>query len=161
MRLTLGTSPPSSTSSSSRIYLLRCAFPRAPGGGDRSRRLNRHTPSITVSLVSLSLSLSLPPFYRRHVRQCGAENNHHRHRRNVFNSNSASRKKREERWSPGMAKVGFDSSAHIRRRERERGRGAAPTPSTPSAGIWQVTALVASVPSCSNARGPTITVQSM
>ena len=94
MRLTLGTSPPSSTSSSSRIYLLRCAFPRAPGG-DRSRRLNRHTPSITVSLVSLSL----PPFYRRHVRQCGAENNHHRHRRNVFNSNSASRKKREERWS--------------------------------------------------------------
>ena len=41
--------------------------------------------------------------------------------------------------------------------ERERRR----TNSTPSAGIWQVTALVASVPSCSNARGPTITVQSV
>ena len=59
----------------------------------------------------------------------------------------------------GMAKVGFDSSAHIRRRERERDTRR--TNSTPSAGIWQVTALVASVPSCSNARGPTITVQSV
>ena len=152
MRLTLSTSPPSSTSSCPRIYLLRCAFPRA-----RARRRQVSSPKSTHSLHHCLSCLSLPPFYRRHVRQCGAENNHHRHRRNVFNSNPVSGGKEGGAVEPGDGKGWlrqFSTYSSAGEEERERRR----TNSTPSAGIWQVTALVASVPSCSNARGPTITV---
>ena len=157
MRLTLGTSPPSSTSSCSRIYLLRCAFPRAPGGGDRSRRLNRHTPSITVSLVSLSRRSIVDTYVNAGPKIITTV---------IVEMSSIPILHLGKRGGSGGARLPGDGKGWLRQfstyssageGERERRR----TNSTPSAGIWQVTALVASVPSCSNARGPTITVQSV
>ena len=130
----------------------------------RARRRQVSSPKSTHSLhLCLScLCLSPLPFYRRHVRRAVHAAPKIITTVIVEMSSIPTLHLGKEGGvvEPGDGKGWlrqFSTYSSAGEGERERRR----TNSTPSAGIWQVTALVASVPSCSNARGPTITVQCM
>ena len=160
MRLTLGTSPPSSTSSSSRISLSAALSVPARARPRRQVSSPKSTHSLHHCLSCLSLSLS-----RRSIDDTYVNAGPKIITTVIVEMSSIPILHLGKRGRSGGARPGdgkgwlrqFSTYSSAGEGERERRR----TNSTPSAGIWQVTALVASVPSCSNARGPTITVQSM